>query len=95
MIKLIASDMDGTLLTTDKKLPEQFGKMLSDLKKKDVCFMVASGRSYTALEPLFRDFKQKPDLICANGAFRGFAGKVCNISDKKKKKERISITNIK
>ena len=31
MIKLIASDMDGTLLTTDKKLPEQFGKMLSDL----------------------------------------------------------------
>ncbi len=88
MIKLIASDMDGTLLTTDKKLPEQFGKMLSDLKKKDVCFMVASGRSYTALEPLFRDFKEKPDLICDNGAFLVFGGKVCDISVIKKETVR-------
>ena len=37
MIKLIASDMDGTLLTTDKRLPEEFADVAARVKAVRVC----------------------------------------------------------
>lgn len=68
MIKLIASDMDGTLLTTDKRLPEEFPSVVRALKERGVIFCVASGRQYAALR---RDMEElAPDLIfiAENGA---------------------------
>lgn len=68
MIKLIASDMDGTLLTTDKRMPEEFPSVVRALKAKGVAFCVASGRQYAAL---CRDMGElAPDLIfiAENGA---------------------------
>ena len=35
MIKMIFSDMDGTLLTPEQKLPDGFGDMLKELKKRN------------------------------------------------------------
>ena len=34
MIKLIVTDLDGTLFTTDKRLPPDFDQVLADLKSK-------------------------------------------------------------
>ena len=68
MIKLIASDMDGTLLTTDKRLPEEFPLVVHALREKGVAFCVASGRQYASLR---RDMPELvPDLvfIAENGA---------------------------
>ena len=53
MVKLIAADMDGTLLDDQKRLPNGFPKLLECLAKRGVAFAVASGRSYPALQMLF------------------------------------------
>lgn len=66
MIKLIACDMDGTLLDSQKRLPPDFQEVIAALKEKGVCFAVASGRQYAALR---RDFQDDDILfICENGA---------------------------
>lgn len=69
MIKLIATDMDGTLLDSNKNLPPDFFQLLDRLERNDIKFVVASGRSYTALEPIFKEYCKKSTLICDNGAF--------------------------
>ena len=53
MVKLIAADMDGTLLDDRKNLPSGFSDLLACLAKRGVAFAVASGRSYPALRMLF------------------------------------------
>ena len=46
MIRLIATDMDGTLLDSQKKLPEGFDSILQPLRKRGIRFVIASGRQY-------------------------------------------------
>lgn len=68
MIKLIATDMDGTLLTTNKRLPQDFAQVVRALKQQGVSFCIASGRQYASLR---RDLEALvPDLIfiAENGA---------------------------
>ena len=43
-IKLIATDMDGTLLTPANTLPEGLSEVLKALKERGITFVVASGR---------------------------------------------------
>ncbi len=69
MIKLIASDMDGTLLDDRKRLPKDFFPTLDALFERGVDFTVSSGRTYSALEHLFpEDYVRRMSFICDNGA---------------------------
>ena len=43
-IKLIASDMDHTLLTEESKLPPDFSNYVERLDQKGIRFAIASGR---------------------------------------------------
>ena len=49
MIKLIASDMDGTLLDSQKRLPADFLPVIMKLREQGVLFAIASGRQYASL----------------------------------------------
>ncbi|MBQ2823578.1 MAG: HAD family phosphatase [Oscillospiraceae bacterium] len=69
MIKLIATDMDGTLLNDRKELPPDFYYILDELKKCDIHFVIASGRSFTTLKLNFEGSMDKLDFICDNGAY--------------------------
>ena len=68
MIKLIASDMDGTLLRDDKSYSEEFQDVYEEMKKRNMKFMVASGNQYDLLLSKF-DESIRDDLIylCENG----------------------------
>lgn len=68
MIKLIACDMDGTLLDSQKRLPVDFLEVLAALKEKGVLFAVASGRQYAALRRDFEPYIEDVLFICENGA---------------------------
>jgi len=68
MIKLIASDLDGSLLDDDKKLPADFDRVMTGLKEKGVTFVVASGRNFDATRPVFGDRINNMLCICNNGA---------------------------
>jgi len=54
MIKLIACDMDGTLLDSKKRLPRDLFSVLQSLRARGTDFAVASGRQYASLR---RDFE--------------------------------------
>lgn len=69
MIRLIAADMDGTLLDDNKKLPPQFSHICSELEKRNIIFAVSSGRSFSAVKYLFKDIDMPGNAvyICDNG----------------------------
>ncbi|MBQ3568469.1 MAG: HAD hydrolase family protein, partial [Anaerotignum sp.] len=55
MIKLIVSDMDGTLVNDEKKIDENIYEILPVLKEMGTRFVVASGRQYPSLMADFQE----------------------------------------
>ncbi|MDD6794354.1 MAG: HAD family hydrolase [Clostridiaceae bacterium] len=80
MIKLIATDMDGTLLDSNSKLPENFYDTYNKLYEMGIKFVVASGRPYLTLRENFKPIASKLDFICDNGAYIVESGKEPKIS---------------
>lgn len=67
-IKLIASDMDGTLLDQNGQVPpETFGLILA-LRERGVRFVASSGRRYDRLCDFFSPVKDRMDFVASNGA---------------------------
>lgn len=81
MIKLIASDMDGTFLddkhSYDKK---RFSELLDKLDKLGIVFVVASGRSLLTLEELFADFIDRVAFVAENGSVVTYKGQLISES---------------
>lgn len=69
MIKLIASDIDGTLLQNGETeiAPEVFEE-IHRLERKGILFCPASGRQYNSLRRLFAPVADKVPFLCENGA---------------------------
>ena len=57
MIKLIASDMDGTLLNSNKHLSPSVHGVLKKLKDKGIIFVAISGRDIFSLKEIFKDIE--------------------------------------
>lgn len=68
MIKLIACDMDGTLLDSQKRLPGDLRQVIDALRAQGTQFAVASGRQYAALRRDLEPYAQDMLYICENGA---------------------------
>lgn len=67
-VKLIASDMDGTLLDENGQVPpETFGLILA-LREHGVRFVASSGRRYDRLCDFFSPVKDRMDFVASNGA---------------------------
>ncbi|KRL22812.1 Cof-type HAD-IIB family hydrolase [Lactobacillus gallinarum] len=67
--KAVAVDMDGTFLDDRKQFNhEQFDQILTELEKRNVHFIVASGRPYTRLKQDFGDFAERMDFVSLNGS---------------------------
>ena len=67
-VKLIAADMDGTLLDSNKNLSPDLFDLIKKLKEKDVKFAIASGRQYFNLLDNFKDVKEDLVYISDNGS---------------------------
>lgn len=80
MIKLIATDMDGTLLDDNKQLPKDFFRLLDILNSKGIEFVIASGRSYVALYHIFGEHAKDMNFICDNGAYVVVKDKIVSVS---------------
>lgn len=69
MIKLAASDIDGTLLQGGKReIDEAVFEQIRRLKKAGIVFAAASGRQYTSLRGLFAPAADDIVYLCENGA---------------------------
>ena len=70
MIKLLVSDLDGTLLKEgESELSKPVKRRLSKLIEKGVKIAVATGRDLHDTVPFFEDIKDDIYFICADGAY--------------------------
>lgn len=69
MVKMIASDIDGTLLKHGRKeLPPRLFSLIRRLREQGIIFCAASGRQYSSLRRLFEPVADEIYYICENGA---------------------------
>lgn len=68
MIKLIASDMDGTLLNDKMEVSDENAQAIREAQAAGIEFMVATGRGVTEAKPLLAAQNLKPAFITLNGA---------------------------
>lgn len=67
-IKLVVSDLDGTILQKEEsELSEQFISLIRQLKAKNISFCAATGRQYDNVYRLFQPVCEEIYYICENG----------------------------
>lgn len=77
MIKLVVSDVDGTLLKRgEKEIAPKTLQLIGRLKEKGVLFAAASGRPYADLKHLFAAAADEMAFIASDGALVGYKSQV-------------------
>lgn len=67
-IRLVVSDLDGTLLLHgSQSLPSGICDQIRELKRRGIDFVAASGRQHANLERLFAPVQNEISYICENG----------------------------
>lgn len=68
-VKLVVTDMDGTLLNSKHEVSEQFFDLFQKLKERDILFAAASGRQYGSIISKLDAIKEDIIVIAENGGF--------------------------
>ncbi len=68
MIKLVASDLDGTLLTPERTLSERTIQAVEGIRKKGVLFTFCTGRMYHSARKYVQQLGLTTPVIAYNGA---------------------------
>ncbi len=68
MVELVAVDLDGTLLTSGKKITERTKRVLSALLNQEVKVILASARPPRSVAGAYKTLKLTNCVICYNGA---------------------------
>ncbi|WP_031428011.1 Cof-type HAD-IIB family hydrolase [Flavimarina sp. Hel_I_48] len=66
-VRLVVSDMDGTLLNKDGKVSDRFFSLYEELLDLDVHFIAASGRQYFSIIDKLEPIKDGITVIAENG----------------------------
>lgn len=67
-IKLIASDLDGTLLTSQKEITPRLQKALTSIHEMGIFFVPSTGRPFAALPTCVKELPFLKYVITSNGA---------------------------
>ena len=74
MLKFIATDLDGTLLDDERRVPEEVFPVIRELTRRGVLFCPASGRQYANLRLLFAPVENDVLFMAENGALVKYRG---------------------
>ena len=66
-IKLVATDMDGTLLNSNHEVSNLFFELFHELKKHDILFVAASGRPHYSIVDKLNSIKDDIIIVAENG----------------------------
>lgn len=66
-VKLVVTDMDGTLLNTKGEVSARFFNQFKELKKRNIHFVAASGRQYQSILHKLDSIKNEISIIAENG----------------------------
>ena len=67
-IKLVASDLDGTLLTSKKELTTRLLEALANIHEMGIFFVPSTGRAFSALPQCIKELPSLRYVITGNGA---------------------------
>ena len=67
-IKLVVTDIDGTLMPINGNLPQEIKETFEKLKSNNVKVVLATGRMYKAAEPVKQELNLDTPIICYQGA---------------------------
>ena len=67
-VRLVVSDMDGTLLNSQDQVSQEFFQHLEQLQKSGIHFAIASGRQYPSIAKKLSSFIDSITIIAENGA---------------------------
>jgi len=87
-VKLVVSDMDGTLLNNKGEVSSLFFELVDDLKKKGVVFCAASGRQYNSILQKLATLKEDIYIIAENGAIAKKSDQILSIQPLSKSKTK-------
>ena len=92
-VKLVVTDMDGTLLNSKHEVSERFMKQFQELKARGILFAAASGRQYHSIVDKLSAIKDDIIVIAENGGFAMQQDReiVSNPLPKGKKNEILSV----
>lgn len=79
MIRLIATDLDGTLLEPNGRLPEGTYETVRQLTEMGIRFAACSGRQYGNLVRLFGPVADQMAFVCENGALSVLDGEAAGV----------------
>ena len=81
MIKLVITDMDGTLMSDTKEIHPSFWEVHQQLVERGIIFAVASGRQVYNLEEEFANIKDDTLFIAENGTIVRYKGRDVYINE--------------
>ncbi len=76
MIKLLALDLDGTLLNSSGQIPEANKKAIKLPEEKGVLVTIATGRRFRDARPVALEIGLNAPMICHNGALIKYADSI-------------------
>ena len=94
MIKLIAADMDGTLIGNNRKISKENIEAIKIAQEKGVKFAIATGRAYEDVKPFLNEYGLTCECVVLNGGeYRDIAGEIVAgiYIDKRKATEVLNI----
>ena len=95
-IKLVVSDMDGTLLNSKGNVSSQFFSLFKKLQEKNIHFCAASGRQHNSIVSKLNTIKNQIYVIAENGGVvkKGETTLLSQFLDAQKVQEIIPILRI-
>ena len=66
-VKLVVSDMDGTLLNSKGEVSNRFFELFKELQKRNITFCAASGRQHNSIVSKLDAIKDEIYVIAENG----------------------------
>ena len=68
-VKMVVTDMDGTLLNSNHEVSSRFFELFEKLKKRGILFVAASGRQYSSILDKLHSIKNDIIVVAENGGF--------------------------
>lgn len=93
MYKLIAIDMDGTLLNSEKKISKENIDTINEAMKRGIRVAICTGRPYSGIEPYAKEIglcNENEYIISQNGSYVSNGNDTKTISAKYLKSQEVS-----
>ena len=68
-VKMVVTDMDGTLLNSNSEVSEQFFELYEALKSHQIHFVAASGRQYSSIQDKLSAIAEEITIVAENGSY--------------------------